>query len=133
MRFDGRRSAVDWTAAPDVTESEAGSAAIEAWLARRPDSPGESEWADVLDRLRREMSRLIAHPLVGRDPVCRTILGGLDARSSLAEIDAAVDALGRRVEVLLAPAPKPPAPPRPAVPSPPPASRLQVLREFLRL
>lgn len=94
---NGRRGTIDWTAASDEGDAAAASAAVEAWLAAQPPERSQAEWEDVLGRLRDGLQRLLRTELVRTDPVCRDVIGRLDAASTLADIDAAMDVIASRI------------------------------------
>ncbi len=129
---NGRRSTIDWTAASDEGEAAGASAAVEAWLAAQPPARPEAAWEDVLGRLRDGLQRLMGTELVRTDPVCRDVIGRLDAASSLADLDAAMDVIASRIPAAARAGEAPPPSPV-AVPAPAERRRARSLRGILGL
>ena len=133
MRSNGRRGAIDWAATSHDGDAASAATDVDAWLAERSAPSRDADWERVLGGLRGGMQQLMSTRLVQQDAVCREVLAGLDRRSSLADLDAAMEALGHRLTALLQPAgiaPPPKAPEPVAVPG---ARKAGSLRSFLRL
>lgn len=118
--MSGRRGTFNWATAPDEGDAATAAREIAGW---QSEPRRTRDWEALLPQIRDHLSRIVAHPLVRRDPNCRAILASLRPDGGAAALDEAMALISARLDILLRAAPHAGAASAAPRPAPPPADR----------
>ena len=95
-----RHVAVRWTSSSEDGDAGEAVAEIDAWLMKHP--ADEADWGGVLGQLRDALLRASVEPLLMGDVVARGMILDLASEADAEALDAALEALGKRVDDIVA-------------------------------